>query len=116
MTSIRGPQAQDEKTPTTKHLSLSSDTNNGDRIHSWGPQGVDSSKAAAEELAQTITNAKLGDKNAQVTLGDMYKDGWKIKQDYQAALVPHGRRTGRCNRLAEGRSSLSLWPWYLSEL
>ncbi|KAF9112287.1 hypothetical protein BGX30_007335, partial [Mortierella sp. GBA39] len=38
------------------------------------------------DVAQTGINASLGDKNAQVALGDMYRDGMGVPQDYQAAM------------------------------
>ncbi|KAG0267981.1 hypothetical protein BGZ96_006830, partial [Linnemannia gamsii] len=51
------------------------------------PQAAESSAAAvSQDFAQTSASAALGDKDAQVALGDMYKDGTGVEQDYQAAM------------------------------
>ncbi|KAF9154485.1 hypothetical protein BG015_000772 [Linnemannia schmuckeri] len=38
------------------------------------------------DLVQTIISASHGDKNAQVAVGDMYRDDKGVPQDYQAAM------------------------------
>jgi hypothetical protein len=38
------------------------------------------------DFAQTLMRAQLGDKDAQVSVEDMYRDGQDIAQDYQAAM------------------------------
>ncbi|KAF9118324.1 hypothetical protein BGX30_004654, partial [Mortierella sp. GBA39] len=42
--------------------------------------------AAYSDLNQTTVRANLGDKDAQVALGDMYKDGLGVQKDYKAAM------------------------------
>ncbi|KAG0278741.1 hypothetical protein BGZ96_002253, partial [Linnemannia gamsii] len=40
----------------------------------------------ARDFAETLMKAALGDKDAQVAVGDMYRDGQGVAQDYQAAM------------------------------
>ncbi|KAF9154834.1 hypothetical protein BG015_011856 [Linnemannia schmuckeri] len=47
---------------------------------------VASPRTTAEELIQMINNTKLGDKDAQVALGDLCKSGRRIEQNYQAVM------------------------------
>ncbi|KAG0061993.1 hypothetical protein BGZ89_011004 [Linnemannia elongata] len=40
----------------------------------------------SSDFTQTSVSASLGDKDAQVALGDMYKVGQGVQQDYKAAM------------------------------
>ena len=42
--------------------------------------------AASRDIIQTIISAGLGDKDAQVDLGTMYKEGKGVPKDYQTAM------------------------------
>ncbi|KAF9921931.1 hypothetical protein FBU30_008008 [Linnemannia zychae] len=53
--------------------------------HSIAPQDH-AAAAAVKEFKGTIAKANLGDRNAQVILGDRYKYGRGIQQDYKAAM------------------------------
>ncbi|KAK3824270.1 MAG: hypothetical protein J3R72DRAFT_528799 [Linnemannia gamsii] len=46
----------------------------------------ESSSAAAQDITEIMMNARLGDMHAQNALGEMYKDGRGVYQDYQAAM------------------------------
>ncbi|KAK5828185.1 hypothetical protein F5H01DRAFT_375916 [Linnemannia elongata] len=56
-------------------------TNNEPRISN------DPVPPTTESSGQMFLNANLGDKDAQVTLGDMYKEGKGILQDYEQAMT-----------------------------
>ncbi|KAG0204731.1 hypothetical protein BGX33_008304 [Mortierella sp. NVP41] len=56
----------------------------GNNIHPRVPQ--EPVPSAAKDFSHMMVSASLDDKDAQVTLGDMYKDGQGIPQDYQAAM------------------------------
>ncbi|KAF9324030.1 hypothetical protein BGZ91_003203, partial [Linnemannia elongata] len=43
-------------------------------------------QASGLNYASEDNGASLGDKDAQVALGDMYKDGLGVQQDYKAAM------------------------------
>ncbi|KAG0272276.1 hypothetical protein BGZ96_005407, partial [Linnemannia gamsii] len=45
-----------------------------------------STTAIYQDFAQTSASAALGDKDAQIALGDMYREGKVVQQDYQAAM------------------------------
>jgi hypothetical protein len=51
-----------------------------------GPQSATSSVDPTKDLAQLGISASQGDKKAQVTLGDIYRDGRGVPQDNQAAV------------------------------
>ncbi|KAG0263205.1 hypothetical protein BGZ95_003871 [Linnemannia exigua] len=72
-----------------------SGTNNSDKnarmsydgdLHSQSPPEY-SSSSSSHDFAGTEMNAKLGDKDAQVALGDMYRGGKGVQKDYQAAMA-----------------------------
>ncbi|KAF9118190.1 hypothetical protein BGW39_001391 [Mortierella sp. 14UC] len=46
-----------------------------------------SSSSLPQDFLETETRAKAGDKDAQVALGDMYRNGEGVQKDYQAAMV-----------------------------
>ncbi|KAF9088242.1 hypothetical protein BGX29_000387, partial [Mortierella sp. GBA35] len=39
------------------------------------------------DVTQTMVNASLGEKDAQVALGDLYRDGEGVHQNYQSAMI-----------------------------
>ncbi|KAG0066987.1 hypothetical protein BGZ89_006668 [Linnemannia elongata] len=41
---------------------------------------------AAKHVAKTMMNARLGDNKSLIALGDMYRDGRGVRQDYKAAM------------------------------
>ncbi|KAK3820833.1 MAG: hypothetical protein JOS17DRAFT_793643 [Linnemannia elongata] len=67
--------------------------------HPGAPQ--EHSSTGPLDITETMMNARLGDKYAQNSLGEMYKDGRGVHQDYQTAMdwfprpgtctVQHGR-------------------------
>ncbi|KAK3820859.1 MAG: hypothetical protein JOS17DRAFT_793670 [Linnemannia elongata] len=78
------------------------------------------------DFTQTSINARLGDKDAQVALGDMYKNGKGVQQDCQAAMEwylraaeqgdPVGqRKVGVLNFYGQGvtRDYSTALAWYL---
>ncbi|KAF9153948.1 hypothetical protein BG015_002254 [Linnemannia schmuckeri] len=58
---------------------------------------------AAKNVARTMMNARLGDNKALVALGDMYRDGLGVRQDYKAAMAQYkkasdqGYAEAQCN-------------------
>ncbi|KAG0275710.1 hypothetical protein BGZ95_008458, partial [Linnemannia exigua] len=46
----------------------------------------ESTSAATQVITEIIMNAQLGDMHAQNALGEMYKDGRGVHQDYEAAM------------------------------
>ncbi|KAF9116429.1 hypothetical protein BGX30_005955, partial [Mortierella sp. GBA39] len=57
-----------------------------DEAQQRAPQSAISSLSVEMKWAEAIINASHGDKDAQVVLGDMYRDGKGVAQDYQAAM------------------------------
>ncbi|KAF9080971.1 hypothetical protein BGX23_001458 [Mortierella sp. AD031] len=58
---------------------------------------------AANEVAQSTISASLSDKNAQIALGDMYRDGREVHQNYQAAMIWYLRATVQGDPVAQRR-------------
>ncbi|KAF9089364.1 hypothetical protein BGX29_012098 [Mortierella sp. GBA35] len=56
----------------------------GDKIQPQAPQ--EHTDPATKNFARTMASVTLGDKDVQVTLGDMYRDGVGVPQDYRAAM------------------------------
>ncbi|KAF9290288.1 hypothetical protein BGZ88_007388 [Linnemannia elongata] len=83
---LQGPQTADNE---NKGNSSSAPTEEGHQPETatknlLHPQ--DCNTVANMCLMQTMINANHGDVQAQVTLGDRYKDGREVHQDYQAAM------------------------------
>ncbi|KAF9145340.1 hypothetical protein BGX30_009350 [Mortierella sp. GBA39] len=85
----RGPQAWPYiEPPSTSEDSLPSNA------HSMGPQEYPTTSDSTpkdystpgRDLTKAIISASQGDKDAQVALGDMYKEGLGVNQDYQSAM------------------------------
>ncbi|KAF9132103.1 hypothetical protein BGW39_000822 [Mortierella sp. 14UC] len=89
-TSSRGPQTfPAPQSPSNEDTSTFQDTN----AHSVGPQEYPS--ANGSDLVQTIINASRGNKDAQVSLGDMYKDGRGVRRDYLTAMDWYQQAAGQ---------------------
>ncbi|KAF9082303.1 hypothetical protein BGX29_005478 [Mortierella sp. GBA35] len=71
----------------SSHLRSTQDsvTASGTPLIRSNPQDL-SGLSAAKDITQTIVRASLGDMDAQFSLGDMYRDGQGVQQDYQAAM------------------------------
>ncbi|KAF9106137.1 hypothetical protein BGX29_010387 [Mortierella sp. GBA35] len=79
------------RAPQTLPDDQSTDSNNypepqysGNKAESRAPQSYP--VAESRDITQTMISAGLGDKDAQVALGDMYRDGEVVQKDYQAAM------------------------------
>ena len=84
--SARGPQAVlDDRTPAFKDLPTTPHPDNNNRSQLRRPQIATGDALIEMDVAQTSINASLGGKDAQVALGDMYRDGKGVPQNYQAA-------------------------------
>ncbi|KAF9129450.1 hypothetical protein BGW39_004174, partial [Mortierella sp. 14UC] len=82
----RGPQIiPDEEAPKDHDAQQPESFDNKNNTSSRAPQELVSG-VAAQEITAIMMNARLGDKHAQNALGDMYKDGKQVQQDYQAAM------------------------------
>ncbi|KAG0379307.1 hypothetical protein BGX24_000930 [Mortierella sp. AD032] len=89
-TSARGPQAlMSAQSPTDEDSLIFQDGN----AHSLGPQ--EHPTANGSDLVQTIINASRGNKDAQVSLGDMYKDGRGVGRDYLTAMDWYQQAAGQ---------------------
>ncbi|KAF9333316.1 hypothetical protein BGZ91_011299, partial [Linnemannia elongata] len=74
--------AKDEKSPAT------SNNNTTPTSQSAEPPRVPQKTAsdAAKHVAKTMMNARLGHNKSLIALGDMYRDGRGVRQDYKAAM------------------------------
>ncbi|KAF9273827.1 hypothetical protein BGZ88_003486, partial [Linnemannia elongata] len=85
--SARGPHAVlDDQTPVIKGPPTAPCPDNDNRSQLGGPQIATTDVPVEMDTAQTSISASHGDKYAQVALGDMYRDGKGVPQDYQAAM------------------------------
>ncbi|KAG9061804.1 hypothetical protein KI688_006955 [Linnemannia hyalina] len=85
--SARGPHAvQDDKPPTIKDPVVPPHSVNSSNSQLQGPQSVITNAPMERDVVQMSISASHGDKDAQVALGDMYKDGKGVAQDYQSAM------------------------------
>ncbi|KAF9537754.1 hypothetical protein EC957_007703 [Mortierella hygrophila] len=85
--SARGPHVVlDDQTPAVKDLPTTLRPGYDNVSLERGLQSAAANASMEMQLARAIINASEGDKNAQVALGDMYKDGKGVVQDYQAAM------------------------------
>ncbi|KAG9071622.1 hypothetical protein KI688_005835 [Linnemannia hyalina] len=82
--SARAPQSLSTTTTLTSDVTPQPQPM-GNIIPSRAPQGT-SATAGTDDLTQIMFSAGQGGAKAQVSLGDMYKDGRKVHQDYQAAM------------------------------
>ncbi|KAG0195682.1 hypothetical protein BGX33_002806 [Mortierella sp. NVP41] len=96
----------------------------GNKAESRAPQSYPATES--RDITQTIISASLGDKDAQVALGDMYRDGRGVEKDYQAAMDwylkaadqgdPVGQRqVGNLHHYGQGvpRNHYQAMEWYL---
>ncbi|KAF9118192.1 hypothetical protein BGW39_001393 [Mortierella sp. 14UC] len=81
---LRGPQViHDEKLPPSS-VNLPAAKNSGPNSNARAPQV--SFSAGSKDITETMMNARLGDTDAQVALGDLYRMGQGVHQDFQAAM------------------------------
>ncbi|KAG0274731.1 hypothetical protein BGZ95_009514 [Linnemannia exigua] len=90
----RGPQAmQDSQGASDDNKDSNSNINtsakelkvSSNRI-SLARSPQESTSATAQDITEVMINARLGDMHAQNALGEMYKDGRGVHQDYEAAM------------------------------
>ncbi|KAG0054659.1 hypothetical protein BGZ89_002599, partial [Linnemannia elongata] len=85
--SARGPHAVlGDQMPVIKEPPTTPCPDNDNRSQLGGPQIATTEAPIEKDMAQTSISASHGYKYAQVTLGDMYRDGKGVPQDYQAAM------------------------------
>lgn len=83
----RGPQAMLIDRPTDNDiLSNPLHSDNGYGSPSQKPHSSTTPLPLQKTLDQTIISATNGDTEAQVALGDMYQNGKRVAQNYQAAM------------------------------
>ncbi|KAF9297805.1 hypothetical protein BGZ88_008963 [Linnemannia elongata] len=85
----REPQALlDNRTPTIKDLPVLPHSSNDRGFSSGAPQIESATTKASEDmdLVQLGILGSQGNKDAQTALGDRYKSGEGVQQDYQAAM------------------------------
>ncbi|KAF9545320.1 hypothetical protein EC957_011074 [Mortierella hygrophila] len=85
--SARGPHAAlDDLTPAVKDIPTNPRPDDDNNSQQRGPQSATANVSMELQFARTIISAGEGDKDAQVALGDMYKDGKVVPQNYQTAM------------------------------
>lgn len=83
----RGPQAvQDDQTCPVKDLSATPHSPSDNETQQRSPLEAATNIPKGKDVVQTSIGAYCGDKEAQVVIGDMYKDGRGVPQDYQTAM------------------------------
>ncbi|KAG0075638.1 hypothetical protein BGZ90_009656 [Linnemannia elongata] len=83
----RGPHASlDDHSPTTKNLLVPPYPENGNNPQLQTQRSTSIHTPMARDLVQTTISASQGDKTALVELGDIYKDGKVVPQNYHAAI------------------------------
>ncbi|KAG0371431.1 hypothetical protein BGX24_001682 [Mortierella sp. AD032] len=81
---LRGPQViPDEKLPPSS-INPPALTNSGSNSNVRAPQT--SSSPGSNDITETMMNARLGDTDAQVALGDLYRLGQGVHQDFQTSM------------------------------
>lgn len=80
----RGPQTARSDQTSSDNTTHAPNSSNNSVKHPAAPQ--ERSSTDTLDITETMMNARLGDKHAQNTLGEMYKDGHGVHQDYQAAM------------------------------
>ncbi|KAF9095945.1 hypothetical protein BGX23_012303 [Mortierella sp. AD031] len=96
----RAPQSpSDDKKPTNNSAEPQLSSNNAKQ---QPPQYHDA--IGAKDVMRTRINASFGDKDAQVTLGDLYMDGQGVPKDYHAAKDWYHRAANQGD--AEGQYKL----------
>ncbi|KAK5820648.1 hypothetical protein F5H01DRAFT_411875, partial [Linnemannia elongata] len=75
----------DDRTTTVKDIPITPCPGNHIRSQLQNPQIAPTDVLLEMDIAQTSISASLGNKDAQVALGDMYRDGKSVPQNYQAA-------------------------------
>ncbi|KAF9140998.1 hypothetical protein BG015_001428 [Linnemannia schmuckeri] len=73
-----------EAQPSTPVKKSSLESLQKDKDQSRAPQEYAS--VTTQDFEETLTHARLGDKDTQVAIGDMYKFGQVVTQDYYAAM------------------------------
>ena len=76
----------DDRTSPIKDLPTTPRHDNDNRSQIRRPQFTTIDVPVEIDVAQISISASHGDKNAQVALGDMYKDGKGVLQEYQAVM------------------------------
>ncbi|KAG9061827.1 hypothetical protein KI688_006978 [Linnemannia hyalina] len=85
--SARGPQeVLDDRAPAVKDLPTNPRSDDDNNSQQRGPQSATANVSVELQFARIIISASEGNKDAQVALGDMYRDGKGVAQDYQAAM------------------------------
>ncbi|KAF9900303.1 hypothetical protein EC991_007645 [Linnemannia zychae] len=80
----RGPQAILDDLPPTPTSNISPAPQESDYLQSLPLQ--ESASATNNDVEESIERVKLGDREAQYALGDMYRDAQGVPQNYQAAM------------------------------
>jgi hypothetical protein len=82
---LRGPQSFPDGSRAASNKVSESVHSNSSSIQSRAPQEITS--GPSDDFVETMVKARLGEKDAQVTLANMYRDGKGVlDQDYQAAM------------------------------
>ncbi|KAF9901474.1 hypothetical protein EC991_006092, partial [Linnemannia zychae] len=99
----RGPQAiPDEESPSLTSDTPSKSLNSASSSQTHLTLGFDS--PGSGDFHETMNKAKLGDKDAQYTLGDIYYYGKGAQQDYQSAMEWYIKAANQGH--AEGQNSI----------
>ncbi|KAG9061819.1 hypothetical protein KI688_006970 [Linnemannia hyalina] len=80
------PKVLDDQTSAVKDIPTSLHSDDDSNSQQRGPQSVTANVSVELQIVRIIISASEGNKDAQVALGDMYRDGKGVAQDYQAAM------------------------------
>ncbi|OAQ31240.1 HCP-like protein [Linnemannia elongata AG-77] len=85
--STRGSHAApDDQPQTINNLAVPTYAVNNGNSQLLGPQSATTNVPMQWDVVQMSISDSHGDKDAQVAIGDMYRDGKGVPQDYQAAM------------------------------
>lgn len=83
----RGPHASmDDQPPATNNLLVPPYPENSDNPQMQKRQSASTHTLTVKDLVQTTISANQEDKEALVALGDLYRDGKEVPQNYHAAI------------------------------
>ncbi|OAQ26368.1 HCP-like protein [Linnemannia elongata AG-77] len=85
--SARGPHTVlDDQTPAVMDLPVLSHPHSNNEAQQRAPQRSNTIIPMEKDVVRMSISASHGDRDAQVALGDMYRDGEGVAQDYQEAM------------------------------
>ncbi|KAG0301538.1 hypothetical protein BGZ97_002744 [Linnemannia gamsii] len=102
--SARGPQAAlDDQKTAVSNPAISSQQDNDAKRSTPGPQSITTKHIKEMDLVETSISGYCGNKEAQVAIGDMYRDAEGVPLDYQRAMDWYLQAAERGDPVAQTR-------------